>query len=101
MSKRSTLSLPERLDISEAESLRERMNKALEKDAEAYDIKADKVTRADSAGLQLLLSFSGAVSKLGKEMKITHPSDEFLAAAELLGVTELLDTRKVNSGSIK
>jgi len=90
MSKKSTLSLPNRLDISEVVSLKDRMDKALEKDSTVVDVKADKVQRLDSAGLQLLLSFKAAVINADKVMSLSNPTDEFLAAVELLGATELL-----------
>ena len=93
MSKKSTLSLPERLDISEADSLKERMDKALDKDSTVLDIKADKVERLDSAGLQLLLSYKTAVSNAGKKMSFSNPTAEFLAAVKLLGATELLELK--------
>ncbi|MFT5519874.1 MAG: anti-anti-sigma regulatory factor [Enterobacterales bacterium] len=91
MSKKCTLSLPERLDISEAVSLKERMDKALDKDSTVLDVKADKVGRVDSAGVQLLLSFKAAAIEAGKEVNLSNPTDEFLAAVELLGAMELLE----------
>ena len=91
MSNKTTLTLPERLDIAQADSVKERMNKALAKDASIVEIKADKVERVDSAGIQLLLSFKAAVLENDKEIILLKPSDELLAAAELLGSTELLD----------
>ena len=93
MSKKSTLSLPERLDISEAVSLKERMDKALDKDSTVLDVKADKVERVDSAGVQLLLSFRAAAIEAGKEVSLSNPTDEFLAAVELLGAMELLELK--------
>ena len=91
MSDKTTLTLPERLDIAQADSVKDRMNKALAKDASIVEIKADKVERVDSAGIQLLLSFKAAVLENDKEIILLKPSDELLAAAELLGSTELLD----------
>ena len=93
MSKKVTLSLPERLGINEAESLKERMVKALDKESTILDIKADKVEHLDSAGLQLLLSYKTAVSNAGKEMSLSNPTAEFLAAVELLGALELLELK--------
>ena len=90
MSNKSTLSLPQRLDINEASSLKDRMNKALEKDATTFDVKADSVEHVDSAGMQLLISFKNAVNSSGKKMNLTNPSDNFKTEIELLGATELL-----------
>ena len=91
MSDKTTLSLPEQLDISQVDSLKDRMDKALAKDVSIFELSADKTERVDSAGIQLLLSFKNAVQEANKEFKLLKPSDEFLAAADLLGATELLE----------
>ena len=91
MSDKTTLTLPEQLDISQVDSLKDRMDKSLAKDVSIFELSADKVERVDSAGIQLLLSFKNAVKEANKEFKLLKPSDEFLAAADLLGTTELLE----------
>ena len=91
MSDKTTLTLPDKLDIAQADSVKERMDKALAKDVSKIEIKADKVERVDSAGIQLLLSFKAAAIKSDKEIILLKPSEELLAAAELLGSTELLE----------
>lgn len=91
MTQKTTLTLPERLDITQADSIRDRMEKALAKQASKIEMKADKVERADSAGIQLLLSFIAAARDANMEMILLKPSDELLAAVELLGSTELLE----------
>ena len=90
MSKKTTITLPEQLDISQGVSIRDKMDKTLDKDANSIEIKADKVERADSAGIQLLLSFQAAAMAKNKEVTLLKPSDELLAAVKLLGATELL-----------
>ncbi len=91
MSDKTTLSLPEQLDIGQVESIRVRMNKTLAKDAANIEVKTEKVDHVDSAGMQLLLSFRAAAINSGKAVTLIKPSDEFLAAAELLGTSELLE----------
>ena len=91
MPKKSTLTLPERIDISEAESLQEKMHKLLAKDGEIIELKAGKVEKADSAGVQLLVSFKQVVTNTGKQMNITNASEEFIQALDLLGVTGTLE----------
>jgi len=90
MSAKTTITLPEKLDISQVDSIKDRMDKTLSKDATQVEVNADKVERIDSAGIQLLLSFIAAVKEAGKEVHLLKPSDELLAAAEMLGTTELL-----------
>lgn len=90
MSKKSTLTLPERLDISQTDALMNKMEKVLSKDSLKIELKAEKVERADSAGIQLLLSFQMAAIDMGKEVSVLNPSEDFLAAADLLGARELL-----------
>ena len=91
MSDKTTLTLPEQLDIAQVDSLKDRMDKALAKEVSIVELSADKIERVDSAGIQLLLSFKNAVQEADKEFKLLKPSDEFLAAADLLGSTELLE----------
>ena len=90
MSKKTTLTLPERVDISQGDVLQAKMDKLLAKDVSKIELKADKVERADSAGIQLLLSFQIAATAAGREVIILKPSEELLNAAELLGTTGLL-----------
>ncbi|MCP3674946.1 MAG: STAS domain-containing protein [Gammaproteobacteria bacterium] len=91
MSDKTTLTLPEQLDIAQVVSLKDRMDKALAKEVSVFELIAEKIERVDSAGMQLLLSFKNAVQEANKEFKLLKPSDEFLTAADLLGSTELLE----------
>lgn len=90
MSDKATFTLPEQMDIAQVESVRDRMNKTLEKEVSIIEVKAEKVERIDSVGMQLLLSFKAAIIESGKEMTLMKPSDDLLTAAELLGTTGLL-----------
>jgi len=91
MSDKTILTLPDQLDIGQIESIQDRMNKTLAKEAQQVEVKADSVERVDSAGMQLLLSFKKAIISSGKTINLIKPSDELLAAADLLGATELLE----------
>lgn len=90
MSKKTTISLPEHFNISQGASMRDKMDKTLDKDADTIEIKADKVERADSAGIQLLLSFRATAVANNKKVTFSKPSEELLAAVKLLGASELL-----------
>ncbi len=93
MSDKATFTLPEQFDITQVESVKDRMDKTLEKEVSTFEVKAEKVERMDSAGMQLLLSFRAAIIDSGKAMILLKPSDDFLAAAELLGTSELLELK--------
>lgn len=85
------LHLPENLTISKAHALHDEFEALLNAEtAEEIVVYADKVSRADTAGLQLML----AVVKLGKERQMgmvwTKPSDTLIDVAHALGLKEAL-----------
>lgn len=87
---KTTVTLPEKFDISGVESIKGRLQKALEKDASTVEINASAVEAMDSAGLQILISFDGFARKQGKEVKIIKVTDAFKTATELLGTKDVL-----------
>ncbi|MCP4413604.1 MAG: STAS domain-containing protein [Gammaproteobacteria bacterium] len=91
MSDKATFTLPEQLDIAQVESVKDRMDKTLEKEVSKIEVKAEKVERMDSAGMQLLLSFRATIIESDREMILLKPSEGLLAVAELLGTSELLE----------
>ncbi len=91
MSDKTTLTLPEEFDIGQVESIKEKMDKALAKEINLVEIKADKVIRTDSAAIQLLLSFKNVIVSSNRTIVLVKPSKAMLAAATLLGATELLE----------
>ena len=90
MSDKTTVSLGSALDIMHASGLKERLAAALEKKSHIVLI-SDKVERADTAGLQLIYAFKQEVAAQNKEMSWQKPSDNLLAACEVLGMSEALD----------
>lgn len=89
MINKTSLSLGESLDISQATSLHGRMLRALEKSS-TIELKADAVQKADTAGLQLLLSLKKEVTMQGGEIIWKKPSKNLLDSAQLLGLFEHL-----------
>ena len=87
---KTSLTLPERFDITGIEALKGRFQKALEKDASTIEINAQGVSNMDSSGAQLLLSFKNVAIAHEKEVKIIKASDEFDTASQLLGIQNLV-----------
>jgi ABC-type transporter Mla MlaB component len=65
---------------------------------DAIDIDASTVTMIDTATLQLLLILKQTAIGLEKSISIDFPSDKFIAAAELLGIAEMLEVDQAASG---
>lgn len=86
---KTSLTLPEKFDITGIEALKGRFQKALEKDADTIEINAQAVTNMDSSGAQLLLSFQKAAQAMDKEVNIIKISDDFETASEILGLQNL------------
>lgn len=62
------------------------------------EIDASAVTLADTASLQLLLILKRTAISLQKEVVIDFPSERFIEAAELLGISEMLDVDQAAAG---
>lgn len=62
------------------------------------DIDASAVTQIDTASLQLLLVLKQTAIKQQKQVSIDFPSEDFIEAAKLLGLTEALNIDQVASG---
>jgi len=86
---KTTVSLGTALDIMHASGLKERLAGALDKKSHIVLI-SDKVTRADTAGLQLIYAFKKEVESQQKELSWQKPSDSLLVACEALGMSEAL-----------
>lgn len=87
---KTSVTLPEKLDISCVSNLKGRLAKALEKEATTIEINAASVEVVDSSCAQLLLSFQNEVYNQGKEVQIIKSSDAMLSGSTLLGVEDLL-----------
>ena len=88
---KTTLTLPEKFDISIISGLKGRFQKALEKEADTIEMNADAVMHMDSSAIQLILSFQKAAAGQSKEVKIIKASEGFETAAELLGAHSLVN----------
>ena len=89
MATKTSFSCGEALDIVNANSLFTRLTKALEKSS-TVEIKADKVSKCDTAGLQLFVALKREVSKTGGRLIWKKPSDVLLNSAKNLGLDQTL-----------
>ncbi|GAB2196648.1 STAS domain-containing protein [Sessilibacter sp. MAH4] len=90
MSEKTSFSCGEHLDITQVASLHARLSKAIAK-ASVIELKADKVVKADTAGLQLFVSLQKEISGNGGKIIWRSPSDALINAAKLLGLSKVLD----------
>tara|TARA_R110002072_G_scaffold154_1_gene997 strand:+ start:55122 stop:55397 length:276 start_codon:yes stop_codon:yes gene_type:complete len=84
-----TLKLEGVLNIARVEKLHSEFEE-LEKNSAPLVIDVKDVTRVDTSVLQLFVALFKSMSGLGVEVSWAGASDEFKAAAELLGVTNVL-----------
>lgn len=83
--------LPEQLTIVNVNSLCDALHELISK--QNYDklvIKADQVQRADTAGLQLMLSFVFAAREQHIDLIWSKPSKKLQEAAAILGLQQAL-----------
>ena len=91
MASKFDFKLPENLTISNVNSLHEDMENILGKqDCDKVVLKADKVQRADTAGLQLVLAFVKAANEGHIELVWNKPSKKLCEAAAVLGLSSAL-----------
>ncbi len=84
-------------NIQNAGQLYAQLLKALD-DSDNIDIDASAITMIDTATLQLLLVLKRTAIKLQKNVAIDFPSDKFIEAAALLGLSEMLNVDQAASG---
>jgi len=89
MANRTSFSCGENLDISHATSMHQRLKKSLQKSI-VIEIKADKVSKADTAGLQLLATLAIEVTNRGGSLIWKNPSETLLTTAQQLGLSQVL-----------
>ncbi len=89
MTSKTSFSCGEALDISHASNLYQRLQKSLQKSS-TIELKADKVKKADTAGLQLFVALAQEVTSQGGSIAWKKPSEELLSIARQLGLTTLL-----------
>ena len=79
----------EEVDITTVALLHEKLNRLLNEQKEIY-LNAQKVTKIDGAGLQLIMGFILAARKLALTIKWNGVSEQFAKNAEILGLTDQL-----------
>ncbi len=89
MTNRTSFSCGESLDIAHANSMHQRLQKSLQKSV-VIELKADKVSKADTAGLQLMAALASEVTNRGGQLIWKKPSDTLLATAQQLGLYQAL-----------
>ena len=89
MASKTSFSCGSAVDIVNVNSLQQRLLKALDKSS-TIELKADKVEKADSAGLQLFVAANKELNAAGGQMIWKKPSESLLTAAKQLGLTEAL-----------
>lgn len=85
MASKTTFTCGEHLDITEAAGLYARLQKSLSKSSH-IEIKADAVSKADTAGLQLFVALAREVANTGGGLTWKKPSQTLIDTAKLLGL---------------
>lgn len=83
------VNLAGKTDISTAEQLKDELEEALQQ-SDAIILVAEEVERADGAALQLLTAFVRKIEDAHRELTWESPSEQFIAAANILGLKETL-----------
>lgn len=89
MPTKTSFSLGDALHIETVSSLYDRLQKALKKSS-VIEIKADKVTKVDSAGLQLIACLMAEVKAKDGRIVWKNPSACLLDTAKIIGLTVYL-----------
>jgi len=83
--------LPENLTIANIQGLHEALEALVERrDCDTVILRGEKVQRADTAGLQLLVAFVNASRERQIKISWDHPSEKLCGVAELLGVEKMI-----------
>lgn len=89
MAESTTYQLEKFSDISKAEVLHEKLESYLNAGA-SVEIDASQVERIDTSAMQVLISLFISMDKQHMQTQIINPSDTFLKAASMLGVSNFL-----------
>lgn len=84
-------------NIQTVAQLHQQLRRMLD-DCDKIDIDASAVTQIDTASLQLLLVLKLTAVKMHKEVSIDFPSERFMEASNLLGLSEMLSVDQAASG---
>ncbi len=85
------------LNIRDVAALHERFLVALDS-SDKIEIDASAVTVVDTATLQLLLILKRTAINLQKQVVIDFPSERFIEAGNLLGISEMLEVNQTFAG---
>ncbi|WFP51596.1 STAS domain-containing protein [Methylomonas sp. EFPC3] len=96
-SAKGSLALEPLLNIQGVADLHQNLMQMLSR-YDAIDIDASAVASIDTSTLQLLVILKRTAAGLQKVVAIDFPSDKFIEAAELLGVSEMLEVDTAASG---
>ncbi len=91
------ITLDATLNIQNVSKLYEQVRVLLD-GQERIEIDASSVSSVDTATLQLLVVLKQTAIKLHKEVIIDFPSDNFIEAADLLGLSEMLEVDQAAAG---
>ena len=89
MSTKTSFPCGDSLEISAVKSLHSQLHKILQ-ESSLIELEADAVEKADTAGLQLLVSFKAKIDSLGGTLVWKNPSAALLDSAKLLGLIDSL-----------
>ncbi|WP_096084566.1 STAS domain-containing protein [Agaribacterium haliotis] len=91
MGSKLDFTLPENLTIAQAHALHDELEALIEKaEADELVLHAAKVSRADTAGMQLVLALVNASKERQMGLVWDQPSQKFLDAAKILGIETAL-----------
>lgn len=90
MSKKTTVSLGNALDIMNVSGLKARLSSAMEKKLTVVLI-ADKIDKVDTAGIQLIYAFIKKIEQQDNTVVWQKPSDTLLQISETIGMREHLN----------
>lgn len=86
------MTLPDSLTVAQANSLHDEFENLLSKEnIEELVVHADKVNRADTAGLQLMLAVVNATKERQIGLTWDKPSEKLVEVANTLGLNEALE----------
>ena len=89
----SDVRLASRLEASQADELRELILESRDP-TRALHVDASDVTRIDTPALQILAAAARDQARNQQEFSINKPSEAFLEASALVGMTEVLNLRR-------
>lgn len=93
MAEKTSFSCGNNLDIFHVDKLKQRLESALER-GQTIVLKADKVERVDTAGLQLIIALKKKIEADGGSIVWQKPTQTLLDIAKLLGVDSILELKE-------